>query len=70
MRKLLSSHIPSVSLLNPNLTLFLLQLIVILSFCRILSLLGQFVTQPRVIFEIIGGILLGPSGLGHIKVYQ
>ena len=36
---------------------------------RLLSLLGGYLKQPRVIFEVIGGILLGPSALGRNKNY-
>ena len=38
----------------------------IISVTRILSLLGSYLKQPRVIFEVIGGIILGPSALGRI----
>ncbi len=37
--------------------------------CRVLSLVGAYLRQPRVIFEIIGGILLGPSAIGRNKAY-
>lgn len=36
---------------------------------RFLSLGTKFLKQPRVIMEVVGGILLGPSALGHIPGY-
>lgn len=40
-----------------------LQCTIIITWCRGLAFLGHHLKQPSVIFEIIGGILLGPSGL-------
>ena len=34
-------------------------------FRRTLALVGAFLRQPRVVFEVIGGILLGPSAIGR-----
>jgi len=45
--------------------ILLLQIIVILLFCRIFSGLFLLIRQPTVIGEIIAGIVLGPSILGH-----
>ena len=45
--------------------LWLVQAIIIIGITRTLSLFGEYVKQPRVIFEIIGGILLGPSAIGR-----
>src|SRR5262249_40536604 len=39
---------------------------IILVFCRILHWPLSKLRQPRVIAEVIGGILLGPSVMGHI----
>lgn len=33
---------------------------------QILALIGSRIRQPRVIAEVIGGVLLGPSVMGHI----
>jgi Kef-type K+ transport system membrane component KefB len=46
---------------------FLLQLIVVLATCQLLGLLSRRIEQPRVLGEIIGGILLGPSLLGAVQ---
>jgi hypothetical protein len=48
--------IPGGTVLNPTLTLFLLQLVIIMATLRLLAFIGQFLSQPRVVFEIIGGI--------------
>jgi Kef-type K+ transport system membrane component KefB len=47
--------------------LWLVQAIIIMGVTRFLSSLGAWFRQPRVIFEIIGGIALGPSALGRNK---
>ena len=49
--------------------LFLVQVVIILSICRVLGLLGSYLKLPKVIFEIVGGILLGPSAIGRNKAY-
>ena len=46
------------------------QAIIIIGVTRALSLLGGYLKQPRVIFEVIGGVLLGPSALGRIPNFQ
>ena len=49
--------------------LFLVQATIIIGVTRFLSLFGTYLRQPRVIFEVIGGILLGPSALGRSKYF-
>ncbi|TIA85380.1 hypothetical protein E3P99_04009 [Wallemia hederae] len=49
-----------------NITVFLLQLIIIIILCRILSFGLKFIKQPPVVGEIIAGILLGPTAFGDI----
>ena len=61
--------IPHVSVLDPTLSLVLIQLVVIYAVCQILSIVGVYFKQPSVVFEIIGGIVLGPSILGKIPGY-
>lgn len=55
--------------LSDTLNLFLVQAVIILGICRILGLMGSYLGQPKVIFEIIGGIILGPSAIGRNKAY-
>lgn len=45
--------------------ILLLQIIVILFFCRIFIGLFRLIRQPSVIGEVLAGIVLGPSILGH-----
>ena len=45
--------------------ILLLQIIVILLFCRIFSGIFRLIRQPTVIGEILAGIILGPSILGY-----
>ncbi|KAI5474268.1 hypothetical protein MNV49_003746 [Pseudohyphozyma bogoriensis] len=46
--------------------LFIIQLAIIIGFSRFLSLFLVKLRQPRVIGEILGGILLGPTAFGRI----
>ncbi|KAL9055444.1 MAG: hypothetical protein Q9162_003542 [Coniocarpon cinnabarinum] len=50
---------------NP-ITVFIIQAAIILIFCRLLHWPLSKIRQPRVIAEVIGGILLGPSVMGRI----
>ena len=45
--------------------ILLLQILVILIFCRIFSGIFRLIRQPTVVGEILAGIILGPSILGH-----
>ncbi|KAH3665513.1 hypothetical protein OGAPHI_003699 [Ogataea philodendri] len=47
-------------------TLLLFQMVVILTFAQIVNFPLSVIRQPRVIGEVITGILLGPSVMGHI----
>lgn len=50
---------------NP-LTLFLFQAIFIIALCQVVHIPLGYLKQPRVIAEVISGILLGPSVFGRI----
>ncbi|EST08640.1 Cation/H+ exchanger [Kalmanozyma brasiliensis GHG001] len=50
---------------NP-LRLFIIQAAIIIIVTRVLGFLLQKIRQPRVIAEVIGGILLGPTAMGRI----
>ena len=55
--------------LGSVLGLFFVQSALIIVVTRCLSLTAKLVRQPKVIFEIIGGVVLGPSVFGHYKQY-
>ncbi|KAJ2354274.1 hypothetical protein GGH92_000129 [Coemansia sp. RSA 2673] len=47
------------------LTLFIVQLLIIVCICRFLHMFLKKINQPTVISEILGGIILGPTVLGR-----
>ncbi|KAK9356095.1 Sodium/hydrogen exchanger family-domain-containing protein [Lipomyces doorenjongii] len=54
---------------NP-LPLFIIQVVIIVVICRLLHYPLSLLRQPRVIAEVIGGVLLGPSVMGHIPNFN
>jgi Kef-type K+ transport system membrane component KefB len=48
---------------------FFMQAVVIIVTCRALTVFTFALQQPMVVFEILGGIILGPSALGRDKEY-
>jgi Kef-type K+ transport system membrane component KefB len=59
-------------LFNPSFPLptFIIQLLVIICMSRLVKLVLSPIKQPSVIAEIISGILLGPTAMGHIPYYS
>ncbi|KAK4552234.1 hypothetical protein LTR86_010588 [Recurvomyces mirabilis] len=57
---------PSVYNSSNPIILFIIQAGIIILFCRLLHYPLSLLRQPRVIAEVIGGILLGPSVMGHV----
>ncbi|KAL2315284.1 Potassium ion/proton antiporter [Schizosaccharomyces pombe] len=51
------------------LLLFIVQAIIIIALCRLIHIPLSFLQQPRVIAEIIGGIVLGPTVMGRIPKF-
>ncbi|RYP19544.1 hypothetical protein DL765_003271 [Monosporascus sp. GIB2] len=60
-----NAYLPS----NP-IQLFIIQAGIIIIFCRLLHYPLSLLGQPRVIAEVIGGILLGPSVLARIPHFE
>jgi Kef-type K+ transport system membrane component KefB len=56
--------------LQDEINLFLVQTVIIIGMCRFLGIFGSYLKQPRVIFEIIGGILLGPTAISHSDYFH
>jgi Kef-type K+ transport system membrane component KefB len=57
-------------ILASTIDLFLVQAVIIIALTRILAVAGVYLKQPRVIFEVVGGILLGPSAIGRDTGYM
>lgn len=51
-------------------TIFLFQAVLILAFCQILHWPLKKIRQPRVIAEVIAGIILGPTVMGRIPGFS
>ncbi|KAF9982841.1 K(+)/H(+) antiporter, partial [Modicella reniformis] len=52
------------------LPLFIVQTVIILALCYVVNLLMQRIRQPRVISEVLTGIILGPSILGKVPGFN
>ncbi|KAI7904118.1 Cation/H+ exchanger [Cokeromyces recurvatus] len=50
--------------------LFIIQATIILIFCRLIAIPLGYLKQPRVISEVIAGIILGPTVMGRIPGFQ
>ncbi|KAI9467100.1 cation/H+ exchanger [Lactarius psammicola] len=57
---------PSTYNVNDPFVLWVIQSVIIICFTQLLSLLFARIRQPRVIAEVIGGVILGPTVMGRI----
>ncbi|PPQ94816.1 hypothetical protein CVT25_007453 [Psilocybe cyanescens] len=57
---------------NPSnpIRLWIIQLVIIIAMTQILSLVLSRIRQPRVIAEVIGGVILGPTVMGRIPHFK
>ncbi|CUS09678.1 unnamed protein product [Tuber aestivum] len=55
---------------NDPLTLFIIQVTLIIVVCRLLHWPLSKLRQPRVIAEVVGGIILGPTVMGRIPGFK
>ncbi|KAK6357685.1 K(+)/H(+) antiporter [Orbilia javanica] len=51
---------------NDPIVVFIVQVFIIVTLCRLLHLPLSKIRQPRVIAEVIGGIILGPTVMGRV----
>lgn len=56
--------------LHYPLTLFIIQLLLIVVLARLIGIVLVYFNQPRVIAEVVGGILLGQSALSKIPAFK
>ncbi|KAJ7682120.1 Sodium/hydrogen exchanger family-domain-containing protein [Mycena polygramma] len=63
------SNPASVNLQDP-IQLWVIQVVIIIAMTQFLAFFLSRIRQPRVIAEVIGGVLLGPSVLGHIPGFS
>ncbi|KAK0461621.1 Sodium/hydrogen exchanger family-domain-containing protein [Desarmillaria tabescens] len=50
--------------------LWVIQLVIIISMTQLLALIFSRIRQPRVIAEVIGGVILGPTVMGRIPGFK
>ncbi|KAK0190433.1 Sodium/hydrogen exchanger family-domain-containing protein [Armillaria mellea] len=55
---------------NDPIRLWVIQLVIIISMTQLLALIFSRIRQPRVIAEIIGGVILGPTVMGRIPGFK
>ncbi|OTB02181.1 hypothetical protein M426DRAFT_322889 [Hypoxylon sp. CI-4A] len=67
---ILEGVLPNTFISSNPIQLFIIQAGIIIILCRILHYPLSLLNQPRVIAEVIGGILLGPSVLARIPGFQ
>ncbi|KAF9527956.1 cation/H+ exchanger [Crepidotus variabilis] len=55
---------------NDPIRLWIIQVVIIIAMTQFLSLIFSRIRQPRVIAEVIGGVLLGPTVMGRIPGFR
>ncbi|KAJ3319156.1 K(+)/H(+) antiporter [Boothiomyces sp. JEL0866] len=64
------SFLTGMNPLSQNISLFLTQMVIIVCTARIIKIFLQYLNQPSVISEVVGGIILGPTALSSIPEFQ
>ncbi|KAJ3319157.1 K(+)/H(+) antiporter [Boothiomyces sp. JEL0866] len=64
------SFLTGMNPLSQNISLFLTQMVIIVCTSRIVRLFLQYLNQPAVISEVVGGIILGPSALSSFPAFK
>ncbi|CAO3566807.1 unnamed protein product [Mortierella alpina] len=67
---ILSGENPIKFNMDDPLPLFIVQTIIILSLCYVMNIFMHRIRQPRVVSEVLSGIILGPSIMGKIPGFQ
>ncbi|CAG8667440.1 5179_t:CDS:2, partial [Racocetra persica] len=67
---IITGHRPTDFNQEDPLTLVIIQIVLIVIFTRVLNIALSRFRQPRVISEVIGGIVLGPSVMGRIPGFM
>ncbi|KAK4689362.1 hypothetical protein P7C73_g734, partial [Tremellales sp. Uapishka_1] len=66
----ISGYVPTVVDPSNPIILFIIQLCIIIVFTQILGWAFTYIRQPKVIAEVIAGILLGPTVMGRIPNFS
>ncbi|TFK66204.1 hypothetical protein BDN72DRAFT_800249 [Pluteus cervinus] len=67
---IISGDNPTVYNANDPLRLWVIQVVLIIGITQLLALILGRIRQPRVISEVIGGVILGPTIMGRIPGFQ
>ncbi|KAG0373839.1 K(+)/H(+) antiporter, partial [Mortierella sp. AD032] len=67
---ILSGQNPIAFNMTDPLPLFIVQTVIILSLCYVINILFHKIRQPKVVAEVISGIILGPSIMGQIPGFN
>ncbi|KAJ3308555.1 K(+)/H(+) antiporter [Boothiomyces sp. JEL0838] len=65
-----NSFLTGMNPLTQNISLFLTQMVIIVCTSRVVRIFLQYLNQPSVIAEVVGGIILGPSALSSFPAFK
>ncbi|KAF7294212.1 hypothetical protein HMN09_01149600 [Mycena chlorophos] len=67
---IISGMNPSAYNASDPIQLWVIQIVIIMGIVQLLSMILRYLRQPRVISEVIGGVILGPSIMGRIPKFS